>query len=151
MIRINDATVTYTADGAHTAYDDGSSYGAQPHATAHYDEIADRCGYLARATVATWPLDPSDDEEAAARLAYCREHEVFHHIVGGLFYGGRSPILWALAHGSEVTPEQAALEEAMVMTVQRWVRAGERPIIGGVEWDAVRANALALFEAAVVC
>lgn len=138
-IRINEATVTYTPDGAVTRYDDGSHYGAQPHDTPHYDEIARRCGYW---TWSAYRGQPPADKRAAARLAYCREHEVCHHIVGGLFYGGHSPILWSLAHGSEVTAEAAALEEAMVMTVQRWIRANERPIIGGVDWDAVRRGAL---------
>lgn len=124
MIRIGPATVHYTADGCYTAYDDGTSYAAQPHDTHHYAVIAHRCGY-------------ADDI-----LAYCREHEVCHHIVGEAFYTGRSPVIWALAHGYEPSPRAAALEEAMVMTLQRFVRAGERPIIGGVDWDHLKQRTL---------
>ena len=83
---------------------------------------------------------------AFARLAYCREHEVFHHVVGAVFYFGPSPVLWRLAHGEPVDEKYAALEEATVMALQRWVRAGERPIIGGVDWDALKAQCLALLD-----
>ena len=79
-------------------------------------------------------------------MRYCREHEVVHHIVGAVFYGGPSPVVWSLAHGIEPDARHAALEEAMVMTVQRWLRAGERPIIGGVDWDGLRYRWLALLD-----
>ncbi len=130
IIRTPTATVAYSPDGAISTYADGASYGAQPHDTHHYHLVAHRCGY-------------GDDV-----MAYAREHEVFHHLVGARFYGGPSPVLWALAHGQDVTPEAAAVEEAMVMTCQRWVRANERPIIGGVDWDGFRGQALGLLDAA---
>lgn len=130
------AAVTYTPEGCYSTFADGSSYGAHPHDTPHYDEIAKRCGYWEQ-----WPgLGPI--LRAQARLRYCREHEVFHHIVGQHFYGGVSPVLWQLAHGGEPHPCEAALEEAMVMMLQRWVRANERPIIGGVDWDVLKRRAL---------
>jgi hypothetical protein len=126
-MRIGTATVTYYDGGAFTRYDDGSSYGAHHHDTPHYHVISHRCGY-------------GDD---LAR--YCFEHEACHHIVGEAFFcGGPSPIIWALAHGTDVGPSFAAIEEAMVMTFQRWLRANERPIIGGVDWDGLKARALAL-------
>jgi hypothetical protein len=127
-ITLPHATVTYTPEGCYSTFTDGSSYGALPHDSHHYHVIAHRCGY-------------GDDI-----LAYAREHEVFHHIVGEHFYGGVSPVLWALAHGREISAEEAALEEAMVMTLQRWVRAGERPIIGGLDWDGLKASALDLLD-----
>lgn len=145
-IRIGPAVVTYTLEGALTTYDDGTTWGAQPHDTLHYDEIAGRCGYHPSSWLALTVAGGA--ARAAARLAYCREHEVVHHLVGEVFYGGPSPVLWALAHGRDVEPQAAALEEAMVMLVQRWVRAGERPIIGGVNWDGLKARALALLEVA---
>jgi hypothetical protein len=141
-ITLPHATVTYTPEGCVSTFADGTSYGAHPHDTPHYDEIARRCGYLG---AHRWGhLHPW--LSADARLAYCREHEVFHHSVGEHFYGRVSPVLWALAHGRDVSPEEAALEEAMVMTLQRWVRAGERPIIGGVDWDGLKRQALGLLD-----
>lgn len=140
------AAVTLTDDGCYSTFADGTTWGAQPHDTPHYDEIARRCGYLPPNNCA----DPTPIREmtAAARMAYCREHEVFHHVVGEVFFFGPSPVLWKLAHGHDVDPMYAALEEAMVMTLQRWVRAGERPIIGGVDWDALRTRCLALLDGA---
>lgn len=147
VTRLDYAEVVLTDDGCFSRFADGSAWGSQPHDTPHYDEIAERCGYLALETVTTWPLDPTDEQRAAARLAYCREHEVCHHVVGAVFYHAPSPVLWALAHGGDVTPEHAALEEAMVMTLQRWFRAGERPIIGDVDWDALRLRLALLLDA----
>ena len=137
-MQIGAATVTYTPDGALSTFADGTSFGAQPHDTPHYDQIAERCGY---GLGLGWG---DDTRRADGRLRYCREHEVFHHLAGEVFYGGASPVLWLLAHGREPDTAAAALEEAMVMTLQRWVRAGERPIIGGVDWDDLKARALAL-------
>lgn len=143
-ITLTHATVTYTPEGCYSTFTDGSSYGAHPHDTSDYDEIAKRCGYW---TWGAYRGHPPADKRAGARLDYCREHEVCHHLVGEAFYSGPSPVLWALAHGSEVTPQEAALEEAMVMTLQRWIRAGERPIIGGVDWTGLKQRALEVLDA----
>jgi hypothetical protein len=123
------AIVTFYPEGAFTTYPDGATFAAQPHATPHYQVIAHRCGY-------------GDD-----LLAYCREHEVCRHLIGEALYAdGRSPVLWNLAHRVPVDDREAALEEAAVMTLQRWLRADERPIIGGVDWDALKRRALALLD-----
>lgn len=130
-IHLTHAIVTYYRDGAYTTYPDGTTWAAQPHETPHYYEIANRCGY------------------AGDILAYCREHEICHHLIGEALYAdGLSPVLWALAHRQPVDDRDAALEEAAVMMFQRWVRADERPIIGGVDWDGLKARALALMGAA---
>lgn len=120
MIQLAHARVDFTPDGCVSTFADGANYGAHPHDTAHYYVTAHRCGY-------------GDDI-----LTYAREHEVAHHLVGETFYGGPSPVLWELAHGREPSAESAALEEAMTMTLQRFVRAGERPMIGRVDWDALK-------------
>ena len=148
VTRLDYAEVVLTPDGCYSRFADGSTWGSQPHDTPHYLEIATRCGYL-EAAPAPWGFAGPDqvEREAAARMAYCREHEVCHHVVGAVFYKGPSPVLYALAHGGDVTPEQAALEEAMVMTLQRWFRASERPIIGGVDWDALRLRLALLLDA----
>lgn len=137
IVTLPHATVTYTPEGCVSHFADGTSYGAQPHDTPHYMEITERCGYR--------PIWFKDEvaARANARLAYCREHEICHHVVGDHFYDGRSTVLWSLAHGYDPDPRDAAIEEAMVMTVQRWLRAGERPIIGGVDWDGLKRDTLA--------
>jgi hypothetical protein len=127
-IRIGTATLTHTPGGCVTTYDDGSSYGAHPHDTHHYHVIAHRCGY-------------GDDI-----LAYAREHEACHHIVSEWIMGRPSQVLWPLAHGYDPDPADAVQEEALTMTFQRWLRANERPIIGGVDWDGLKARALASLD-----
>lgn len=128
-IQIGTASVEYTPDGCVTRYRDGASYGAQPHDTHHYHVIAHRCGY-------------GDDI-----LAYCREHETAHHIVSEWIVGHPSHVIWSLAHGGEPHQGVATLEEMAAQQFQRWLRANERPIIGGVDWDILKARALALLDA----
>lgn len=139
-ITIGDAVVRWTPDGALTTYGDGSSYGAQPHDTPHYDEIAERCGY---GLGLPWG---DAQRRAQGRLRYCREHEVCHHVVAEWILGRESQVLWPLAHGYEPDQAEAIAEEALTMTFQRWLRAGERPIIAGVDWDGLKARALAALD-----
>ena len=124
MIRIGSALLIYTGAGCLTRYEDGASYGAQPHDTHQYAVIAHRCGY-------------GDD-----LLAYCREHEAAHHMVSEWIMGGPSAVLWALAHGRVPTPGAATFEEMAAQQFQRWLWANERPIIGGVDWDRLKRRAL---------
>jgi hypothetical protein len=126
VIRIGTATLTKYDGGCFTSYDDGSSYGAHHHDTPHYHVISHRCVY-------------GDD---LAR--YCFEHEACHHIVAEWIGGHTSKVLWQLARGRDPDPYDATSEEALAMTFQRWLRANERPIIGGVDWDGLKARALAL-------
>jgi hypothetical protein len=99
---------------------------SRPHDTAHYHVIAHRCGY-------------GDD-----LLAYCREHDFFHHFCAEYLDGTTSQILWALAH--DIEPSSPAFEEFTVQACQRWVCAAERPIIGGVDWDEFKARAIWLLH-----
>ena len=138
--RTRHVAIEFTDAGCVSTFPTGASYGAHPHDTTHYNEIAARCGYLDRA------MDGTPDLLGRARLDYCREHDVLHHIVGEEIYGGRSLVLWPLANGAEPEPIAALHEEALVALLQRWVRAGERPIIGGVDWDALRARALEVLD-----
>lgn len=141
-IRIGTAEVIYTPEGCYSTFQDGSSYGALPHATPDYDEIARRCGYWG-----DYRLPPSPSIAARARLRFCREHEVFHHLLAEHFHDAPCPILWALAHGEPVDLAQAPYIEAMVQTAQAWVRGGVRPIIGDVRWDALKRRALEVLDA----
>jgi len=142
-IQIGTATVEYTPDGCVTRYADGTSYGALPHNTSDYDLIAKRLGYLK----GVWRGAAPERIRAETRMAYCREHECAHHMVSEWIMGRPSQVLWPLAHGYEPDPADAVQEEALAMTFQRWLRANERPIIGGVDWDALKARALALLDA----
>jgi hypothetical protein len=127
MINLKHAKLEITDTGCISRFPDGTSYGAHPHLfDHHYHVVAHRLGY-------------QDDI-----MRYCREHEAMHHIVGEFFYDRPSRIIWALAHGHEVAPSDAAYEETMVMTCQRWVRTNERPIVADVDWDALKYRALAV-------
>jgi hypothetical protein len=125
MIRLGFATIEYTPEGCDTRFEDGTSWGAFPHPwDRHYSVVAHRCGY-------------GDD-----LLRYCREHEACHSIVEELLHGRPSRVLWGLAHGAPLDPAEAAYEEIAAQALQRFVRAAERPIIGGVDWDGIREFAL---------
>lgn len=126
MITVGQANFRYTYWGAESDYDVGTPVGAWPHDTHHYHVISHRCGY-------------GDDI-----LAYCREHELFHHFLADRVLRSRSHVIWSLANELEPAPQLAIPEEALVQTFQRWVRANERPIIGGADWDALKADALNL-------
>lgn len=128
-IRIGTAEVIYTPEGCFTRYEDGTTFGAHPHDTHHYHVIAHRCGY-------------GDNI-----LAYAREHEVCHHIVSEWIGGHTSKVLWPLAHGRDPDLTDAVNEEALAMTLQRWLRANERPIIGGVDWTGLKRRALEALDA----
>lgn len=141
-IQIGSATVTYTSEGAVTTYPDGTSYGALPHDTPHYDEIAKRCGYLK----GVWRGRASESALADARRAYCLEHEAAHHMVSEWIMGRRSEVLWSLAHGYDPDPADAILEEIAAQTFQRWIRANERPIVAGVDWDDLKSRALEVLD-----
>lgn len=88
----------------------------------HYRVIAHRCGY-------------QDDT-----LAYCVEHEVAHLIFEEVLHNRPSRILWGLANGNPLTPSESAYEEIAAQSLQRFARANERPIVGGVDWDSMRAR-----------
>jgi hypothetical protein len=125
-IRLRHCEVEWTPEGCLTCFADGSRIGAYPHDTPHYHVIAHRTGY-------------GDD-----LLAYCREHELAHALTQELLHDRPSPILWALAHGEMPSGRAAAEEEAFAQMFQRWVRANERPIIGGLPRDAWKTRFLEL-------
>ena len=125
MIRLRFASVSPTDWGCVSTFADGATVPAQHRPDEpHYRVISHRCGY-------------GDDT-----LRYCIEHEVCHHLLCEALYGAPSPILWRLAHGEAVPGAYAAWEEIAVQALQRWVRAAERPIVGGVDWDALKLRAL---------
>lgn len=109
-------------------FDDGASCEAAPHETLHYRDITARCGY-------------GDDIKA-----YAREHEFAHAFVEERLHDRPSRILYGLAHGAMMSGPDAAYEEIAAQAFQRWLRGNERPIIGGVNWDRLKAEAMELLN-----
>jgi hypothetical protein len=128
LIRLRFASLEFTADGALTIFPDGSSWGALPHPEMpHYHALAHRLGY------------------EGDTLAYCREHELAHHVLSEGF-GSHSLVLWALAHGEKPTPMIAAAEESLALNLQRYARTNEHPFVDGCDWPALKARFLSLLE-----
>lgn len=121
---------TVESDGWRTVvtFPDGSTCDAVPHDTHHYHIIAHRCGY-------------GDDI-----AAYCFEHEVAHALIAEWFWDGPSPVLQGVASGRMLSGKEAASEELLAQTLQRFCRAGEQPIIGGVNWGGMKREALGLLD-----
>ena len=131
MIQLKFCTVAWRDDGAvWTTFEDGAECPATSHDTHHYHVIAHRLGY-------------GDDV-----AAYTFEHELMHSFVSEWFHDKPSPVLWAIAHGEMLSGKDAAYEEIVAQTAQRWLRANERPILGGVDWDRFKASALAVLAGA---
>jgi hypothetical protein len=116
--------------GAKVVFESGAEVYSTPHMTPHYHVIAHRCGY-------------GDDV-----LAYCFEHEFCHLFVEQEFHGMPSRVLHGLAVGKMLSGKAAAYEENMAQTFQRWLRANERPILSGVNWDDLKDRALKLLDEA---
>jgi hypothetical protein len=125
MIRLRFAALDFTLEGAVTHFPDGTSWGALPHDEPHYHALAHRLGYQ------------------GDTLAYCREHELAHHVIAEGF-GSHSMVLFALAHGEKPAPMLAAAEESLAMNLQRYVRTNEHPFVDGADWLALRRRFLDL-------
>jgi hypothetical protein len=119
-------SIEWTDWGCLTRFPDGAGVGAHPHEIPHYYVISHRCGY-------------GDDT-----MAYCREHEFAHAFVAERLRGGPSYVLLAMAHREAVDKGAAVYEEIAAQTFQRWLRANERPILWGADWDGLKRDALSL-------
>lgn len=111
---------TLTGAGGYSTFDDGASYATHPHDTPDYRAVTARLGY------------------GPNRMRFAREHAIAHHVIGHRLFGDVSPVLWALAHRQQPDPGEAALEEMAVAALQRYARAGERPLNDSVDWTALR-------------
>jgi hypothetical protein len=128
-IQLAHARIERTAYGCCSTFADGAVLPSQAHWTPHYYVVSHRTGN-------------GDDV-----VAYAFHRDFAHHFLAERLLGKPSPALWGAAHGKPVTPGEAAIEEAAVMTFQRWLHANERPIIGpGVDWDSLKADALAMLS-----
>ena len=130
MIRLRYALLSPTTQGCITLFEDGSEASSIPHNTPHYHVVAHRLGY-------------GDN-----LLAYCFEHEFCHSFVEERLHDRPSQVLWAVAHGQTLSGPTSAYEEIAAQVFQRWLRANERPILSGVDWDKLKADALVLLEPA---
>jgi hypothetical protein len=110
-------------------FPDGSHLEAWPHPEdPHYHVIAHRLGY-------------GDD-----LWAYCWEHEFCHSFVAEALGGKPSYVLTCLRYEIKLDRLRATQEEVLTQTFQRWLRANERPILAGVDWDGLKDQALKLLE-----
>jgi hypothetical protein len=124
VIRLKYALVSFEDWGCRTLFLDGTYADAVPHDTAHYAVIAHRLGY-------------GDN-----LLSYTQEHEFAHSFVEEMFYNRPSRVLWGVAHQELLSGPHAAYEEMAAQSFQRWIRANERPIVSGVDWDTLKRVAL---------
>jgi hypothetical protein len=93
----------------------------------HYREITRRCGYGGDA------------------MAYCRAHDFAHAFLEERVHARPSRVLWGVAHKRPLTADEAVYEEIAAQTFQRWLHAGEEPIVGpGVDWHGLKREALEL-------
>lgn len=120
------STFEPTEFGCRTTFWDGKSAPSIPHDTHHYHVVSHRCGY-------------GDDV-----MRYCREHDFVHSFLAERLLGKTSPVLWDVAHGIQPRDKWYVYEEATVQMFQRWLRANERPILADCDWDALKAEALAM-------
>lgn len=126
-IRLKFCEIEFNDWGCETRFPDGAVVSAWPHPEQpHYHVIAHRLGY-------------GDD-----LMAYCREHEVAHAMIAERLHDAPSVVLWGLSHGEKIPKGPGLYEEIAAQTLQRWLRANERPILSGCDWDKLKADALGL-------
>ena len=127
-IRLKYATIQFTSWGCKTTFEDGAEANAIPHQIPHYYVVSHRLGY-------------GDD-----LLGYTREHEFSHSFLEERLYDRPSRVLWGVARGELLSGLDACYEEMAAQNFQRFLRANERPIVSGVDWDSLRRDALALLS-----
>jgi hypothetical protein len=129
LVPLEFGTVEETHWGCRVTFNDGAQTNSVPHFhDHHYFVISHRCGY-------------GDDVQK-----YCVEHDFAHMFISQHILQTHSQVLRALADFSPVPPAVAAYEEAMAQMFQRWLRASEEPIIGGIDWHHMKWEALKLLE-----
>lgn len=128
VVTLKFCVIEPTEPGCRVFFEDGTFCDAHAHYTPHYHVISHRCGY-------------GDDV-----VAYAREHEFAHCFMEERLHDRASLALWAVAHGKMLSGHRSAYEEIAAQTFQRWLRANERPILSGVDWDGLKRDALALLE-----
>lgn len=128
MIRLRYASIGWTTFGCVTVFEDGTEAPAVPHDSHHYHVVAHRLGY-------------GDDI-----LAYTREHDFTHSFIEERLHNRPSQVLWHVAHGSPLSGSESIYEELAAQSFQAWLRANQRPIASGIDWDALKRDALAMLD-----
>jgi hypothetical protein len=128
VIHLAHCSIQWTGFGCTTRMTaGGEEISAWPHRDdPHYYVIAHRCGY-------------GDNI-----LAYCREHEFAHAFIAEKIAGAPSVVLTWTAKLAPLDKATALFEEMAAQTFQRFLRANERPILAGADWDGLKAEALQL-------
>lgn len=131
MIELRFSTIEFRSWGVRVRFPDGPFADGTPHpGMTHYHVISHRCGY-------------GDDV-----LRYCQEHDFAHAFVEERLFMRPSRVLRGIATGKMLGGPEAAYEEAFAQMFQRWLRTGERPIVSGVDWDALKREAVGLLDGA---
>ncbi len=128
ILHLKHCLVEITDYGCITKFFDGTETAAWPHDSDDYRTIADRLGY------------------GSDTLAYCREHEILHSLTQEWLHDRPSPVLWGVAHNKMLTARQSIEEEVFTQTMQRFIRADERPIVSCSTLDRWKAEALRLLN-----
>jgi hypothetical protein len=127
LIRIGKAEMALYDGGCFTRYEDGATWGAEPHDSADYLEITKRLQY-------------------ASPMAYAVAHEVSHNVLAEIGFNRRSVVLWPLAHGLPVNLQTAVGEECAVQSLQGFVQLGIRPIVGDAPWQLMADNVVEVLD-----
>jgi hypothetical protein len=129
QIHLRFAKIEETDFGCVTTLNSGLIVPAWPHPELpHYHIVSHRCGY-------------GDDLKR-----YCFEHDFAHLFLCEKLLERQCPVLWGMAINKEVPAQEAAFEEMAAQAFQVWLRANERPFVGGIDWDLLKAEALAYLD-----
>jgi hypothetical protein len=108
-INLGSVTLDIYDSGINHRFSDGVELWAEPQDTDQYRVTALDLGY------------------GRDTLRQCIDHEIGHQLVGLLMGLGRSPTLWAVAHGQRY--DYWRQEEAIVFALQRWCTASDTPML----------------------
>lgn len=123
MLHLKHCSIEWTSFGARTVFPDGLECSAWPHPEqTDYLILADRLGY---------------DGDA---LAFCREHDLAHHLIEEWMHDRPSRVIRAVAEGKPLPWSEAIYEELAAQMLQGLVRANKRPIAGGYDWHGLKAR-----------
>lgn len=129
LICLRYASIGWIPKGCIVCFEDGFTVEGHAHpGNIHYHVIAARLGY-------------GDDV-----LAYSREHDFAHLFIEECLHNRPSQVLWHVAHGSPLSGPESIYEELAAQSFQAWLRANQRPITSGVDWDALKRDALAMLD-----
>jgi hypothetical protein len=79
-------------------------------------------------------------------MRFAFEHDFCHMLVWDALMDAPSGVLHGLATDQPLPAEVAAVEELVVQSFQRYLRAAEQPIVQGVDWGVLRYRAMLLLE-----